>query len=172
MLTDPGQESLDELRARLAILELVAAYGVLFDAAYGPHADPSWDAKFSALWSKNAIFGTYPDLVVSQKEPMQGRDTIVAEFKRINDYYPHPHFVRHMTTNTIIDEMDLSSGRVRARSVMVAAGVHDFSELKVHRTGVYFDRFCMENGRWCFDRRDLVYDGPEGPGDEAPKNWF
>jgi hypothetical protein len=80
--------------------------------------------------------------------------------------------VRHLTTNTVFDALDVRAGTARARSALVAAGVHDFSKLTMHRTGVYFDWFCIEDGRWCLQRRDLIYDGPKGPGAPPPAGWF
>lgn len=158
--------------ARLAILEIVAGYGLLLDAGYGEHADPDWSARFGRLWARNAEFGTYPNLVVNSQMPLHGRDAIVAAFEQITRSYPHAHFVRHLATNTVVDELDTRSGRARARSALIAAGVHDFSKLTTHRTGVYFDWFCVEDGRWCLERRDLIYDGPGGPGAPPPAGWF
>ena len=167
---------LDDVRspntARLAILEIVAGYGLLFDAGYGEHPDPDWAERFGRLWARDAQFGTYPNLVVDNKIPVRGRDNIVATFQNIMRSYPHSHFVRHLSTNTVVDELDAHAGKARARSALIAAGVHDFSKLTMHRTGVYFDWFCIEDGRWCLARRDLVYDGPKGPGAALPAGWF
>jgi len=161
-----------EAHARHSILELISAYGLLFDAGFGKHADPDWAAKFGQIWASHAMFTTYPNLVVSEVKPINGRDNIVAEFLRILKEYPHPYFVRHLTTNPVIDSLDAASGVARARSALIAVGISDFSDLKVHRSGVYFDSFCVEDGRWRIKRRDLVYDGPGGPGAPAPVGWF
>jgi hypothetical protein len=158
--------------ARLAILELVAGYGLLLDAGFGEFADPDWATKFGALWASDASFATYPDLAVNSQMPIRGREGIVAAFADILDDFPHPHFVRHLATNTYIDELDAASGTARARSGLIAAGVLSMSELRTHRTGVYFDWFRIEDGRWRFARRDLVYDGLKGPAAPPPENWF
>lgn len=171
-MPDESNASSASANARHSILELIAAYGILFDAGYGDYPDPDWKEKFGRLWSAAAEFTTYPNLVVSEVKPIVGREDIVAEFVRILREYPHPHFVRHLTTNPIVDELDIGSGTARTRSALIAVGIYDFSNLKVHRSGVYFDTFCVENGRWCFARRDLVYDGPNGPGAPPPKGWF
>ena len=158
--------------ARLAILELVAGYGVLLDAGFGEFADPGWADKFGALWATDASFATYPDLAVNSSMPIHGREDIVNAFANILRDFPHPHFVRHFATNTYVDELDAAGGTARARSGLIAAGVLSMSELRVHRTGLYFDWFRIEDGRWRFARRDLVYDGLEGPAAPPPENWF
>ena len=158
--------------ARLAMLELVAGYGLLLDSGYGANPDPDWAEKFARLWAKEASFGTYPNLVVNQEMPAQGRANIVGVFLEITRSYPHSHFVRHLTTNTIFDTLDIRAGKARARSALIAVGVHEFSELTMHRSGVYFDWFCIEDGHWCFERRELIYDGKQGPGAPPPKGWF
>ena len=158
--------------ARLAILELVAGYGVLLDAGFGQYADPHWAEKFGTLWAKDASFATYPDLAVNSQMPIHGREAIVAAFSDILKSFPHPHFVRHLATNTYVDELDPAEGTARARSALIATGVLSQSDLRVHRSGLYFDWFCHEDGKWRFARRDLVYDGLEGPAAEAPDGWF
>jgi len=158
--------------AKYSILELVAGYGILFDAGFGDYPDPDWVGKFGQLWAKDASFATYPNLVVSESKPICGRENIVAEFVRILREYPHAHYVRHLSTNTFIDHLDIASGSARARSALIAVGVYDFSELKVHRSGVYFDSFCVEDGLWRIAKRELVYDGPRGPGTPPPEGWF
>lgn len=158
--------------ARLAILELVAGYGLLLDAGFGEFADPGWADKFGALWTSDASFATYPDLAVNSSMPIQGRDAIVAAFANILDSFPHPHFVRHLATNTYVDELDASGGTARARSGLIASGVLSMSELRVHRSGVYFDWFRIEEGQWRIARRDLIYDGLNGPAAPPPEGWF
>ena len=158
--------------ARLAILELVAGYGLLLDAGFGEFADPHWDRKFGALWAGDASFATYPDLAVNSNMPIHGREAIVDAFANILRDFPHPHFVRHLATNTYVDELDLASGTARARSGLIASGVLSMSELRVHRSGVYFAWFRIEEGQWRFARRDLIYDGLEGPAAPPPEGWF
>lgn len=158
--------------ARLAILELVAGYGLLLDAGFGAFADPNWAEKFAALWASDASFATYPDLAVNSNMPIRGREAIVAAFADILRSFPHPHFVRHLATNTYVDELDAAGGTARARSGLIASGVLSMSELRVHRSGVYFDWFRIEDGRWRIARRDLIYDGLDGPAAPPPDNWF
>lgn len=164
--------SMTEEAAKLQILELVAGYGVLLDAGFGEFADPKWSEKFEALWATDASFATHPDLVVNSPMPIRGRQNIVASFTGILDSFPHPHFVRHLATSTIFDELDIPNGKARTRSGLVAAAVSSMSDLHYHRSGVYFDRFCIEDGYWRFAKRDLVYDGLEGPAAAAPDGWF
>ena len=158
--------------ARLAILELVAGYGLLLDAGFGKFADPHWDRKFGELWASDASFATYPDLAVNSNMPIHGRQAIVDAFANILSDFPHPHFVRHLATNTYVDELDLVGGTARARSGLIASGVLSMSELRVHRSGVYFDWFRVEDGQWRIARRDLIYDGLEGPAAPPPEGWF
>ncbi|MGI9325069.1 MAG: nuclear transport factor 2 family protein [Pseudomonadales bacterium] len=158
--------------ARLAILELVAGYGLLLDAGFGEYSDPRWDERFGALWASDASFATYPDLAVNSRMPIRGREAIVAAFADILRSFPHPHFVRHLATNTYVDVLDVTAGTARARSGLIATGVLSTSELRVHRSGVYFDWFCIEDGRWRFARRDLIYDDLAGPAAPPPDDWF
>ena len=125
-----------------------------------------------ALWASDASFATYPDLAVNSNMPIQGREAIVEAFANILRSFPHPHFVRHLATNTYVDELDAAGGTARARSGLIAAGELSLSELRVHRSGVYFDWFRIEDGQWRIARRDLIYDGLNGPAAPPTEDWF
>jgi hypothetical protein len=167
-----NKDSQPTAEARLAILELIAGYGILLDAGFGEYSDPDWTTKFRALWAREATFGTYPNLVVGQDMPIRGQSNIVSMFEEVIRSYPHPYFVRHLSTNTVFDAIDVQAGKARARSALIAAAVHDFSNVSLQRSGVYFDWFCVEDGHWCYERRDLIYDNENGPGAPPPEGWF
>ena len=75
------------------------------DAGYGDYPDWNWLSRSGHLWSNDAEFGTYPNLVVNNKMPVRGRDKINEIFRHINQFYPHAHFVRHLATNAGISFM-------------------------------------------------------------------
>ena len=161
----PGELSADDLRQ---IYNLIANYTYAAD-----EPDP---ALFATLWARDAQYRYARDLA-GIGGLLSGREAIIEAFQgfwdRSNAFdRPVGMYGRHVCLNPRID---VSDGVVTGKTSMILV----FQELRgdsigigVKRSGLYEDRFAVEDGRWVFAERRLAYDPPERPGVQLPVELY
>jgi hypothetical protein len=150
--------------SRGATLSLEAADLVAIDGLIATYLYAIGDlVSFAELWTEDARFDLAVD-DVGLGTPLRGREAIVAAFEA---YFARggvegpKEFTRHLAAQRRID---VSDGQVRAEtgmfSVVQPRGVRSRDWCRVSRTGIYYDRFEREDGRWRFAERLLAWDPP------------
>lgn len=148
-----GKVDVSEVADRLAITEVINAYGMFYDTK-------QWE-KFGQLFTEDATFNMAPDLKLI-KLPLQGRAEIqklMEGARAAND--PANEFPHHVATNVVFRH--LSRDKAATSSfVSVTFNKKDAASAEVRYVGFYIDEFRKEEGVWRISSRYL-YLGLEMP---------
>jgi hypothetical protein len=140
-------EAIELLTARVEIMERVAQYGVYIDAG-------EFDA-FEAMLADDVVVNIVPDPVF-MKVPVRGRKAVRdAMEQRWREVVAAKEQRRHVTSNTVFDE--LTTSMARTRSFMTVLNVVG-GRIDLRGTGVYKDVFRCINGRWLLAERQILLD--------------
>jgi hypothetical protein len=138
-----------QIVARLEILERIAQYGVYIDAGEFE--------SFEALLAEDVALHIVPEPGFMQV-PVHGRRAVRDAMEgRYREVVRDGHQRRHVTSNTVFDE--LTPDRARVRSFMTVLNVVKAEgRIELRGTGVYKDEFRRVNGRWLFGERHILLD--------------
>ena len=139
--------TLDELRARIAIEQVIVRYGNCLDRG-------EFDG-LAALFAEDAEFHIDPDPGV--ESPLVGaaiRDSIEDRWREMNAVEQR----RHVMSNIEIVELSSSAARVRTTLTIFAVARIPNSPVRLHGLGVYDDLLELQRGRWVFTKRRLYVD--------------
>jgi ketosteroid isomerase-like protein len=148
-----GRVDQSEVADRLAITEVINAYGYFYDTK-------QWD-KFGQLFTEDATFNMAPDLNLI-KLPLKGRaevQKLMEGARAAND--PADEFPHHVSSNVVFRHL----GKDRAATssfVSVTFNKKGAASSDVRYVGVYVDEFRKDGGRWRIASRNL-YLGLEMP---------
>jgi hypothetical protein len=144
----PGQLlSLEGMADRVAIQEVIAAYGQLLDAG-------QWD-EFSGLFTEDAEYDISPEVGIIPV-PIVGRDAISLAMQGTRGRAVGVLGRQHVSTNVIFHHQDRDRAGTSSFLHVISVPLDGPPELR--RTGIYVDEFRKDGERWRFASRRLKLD--------------
>jgi hypothetical protein len=132
--------------------------------------------RFAELWAEDAVYRFNRNGVSGIQAPLFGRDAIVEAmagfFEHADAGWEPGRFMRHLCTAPRLavdgDEVTGTTGMLSIRQELVDGEVR----IGLGKSGLYFDRFRRERGRWVFAERTVAWDPPEREGVVLPVELY
>ena len=144
--------AMDFTAERVAINEVIGAYGLYFDTA-------QWDA-FEDLFTEDAHYNITPDPNLV-KLPLLGARQIRTEMQARRALTGSAVSPRHFATNIVFQQ--IGRDNAAATSFLLVSFTHHDGRLEVRRAGNYVDTFKRDGNRWRFSSRHLQLDTAAPP---------